>query len=209
MNPARLPGLVPGKRHPDWHRLYESVEEGKLPWYFPELDPDIRRELAGVESRGKRLLDAGCGLGNQAAALSRLGFTVTATDISQAAIRRATERYAGPSFIVDDITQSRLSGEFDIVVDRGCFHVLEPSAQADYLHSVSRLLAPDGLLLLKAFCQEERDTGFGPLRFSLLELHRSFGSLFTILKTRRTLYQGSTPNAPLSWLCVMRRRSHG
>lgn len=209
MNPARLPGLVPGRRHPDWHKLYESVEETKLPWFFPDLDPDIRSELSGINAQGKRTLDVGCGLGNQAAALTRMGLTVTAIDISEAAIRRAKELHPGPTFLVDDITRTKLEGTFDFVVDRGCFHVLEPSTHADYLLSLSRLLAPGGLLIMKTFSREERDTGFGPVRFSLLEIHRSFGSLFAILKTRRTLYQGSTPKAPLSWLCVMRRRNHG
>ena len=69
MDRDRIPGLIPGKRHPDWQIIYEKATEENLPWHFPQLDPDIRHEL---ESTGTRLkiLDIGCGLGHQRAELS-------------------------------------------------------------------------------------------------------------------------------------------
>jgi cyclopropane fatty-acyl-phospholipid synthase-like methyltransferase len=54
-------------------------------------------------------------------------------------------------FLVDDVLASRLDGNFDVIFDRGCFHVLEPEDRARYVETVSALLEPQGHLFLKCF----------------------------------------------------------
>jgi methylase of polypeptide subunit release factors len=53
-----------------------------------------------------RLFDLGTGPATQAIELSKLGFQVTATDISENAITRAQRMSNSMEFIVDDLNQN-------------------------------------------------------------------------------------------------------
>ena len=77
-----------------------------------------------------RFLDLGTGPSTQAVELSKLGFQVTATDISENATIKAKRMSKDIEFIVDDILDSKLKEDsFDYIFDRGCFHVLELSSR--------------------------------------------------------------------------------
>ncbi len=205
MDRARLPGLVPGQRHPDWHQVYEASIESQLPWFFPELDPDLRKELEREKKPERRIvLDIGCGLGNQTALIGQYGFKVTGIDISVPAVLRARSLHPDPTFLSGDILESTLLETFDFIVDRGCFHVLDPRSYPLYLNSILRLLKPRGRLLLKVLSIEQGDCDFGPIRFSMARLHEIYSARFEILKFRRTIYHGSTPHPPKAWFAVMR-----
>jgi 2-polyprenyl-3-methyl-5-hydroxy-6-metoxy-1,4-benzoquinol methylase len=69
-------------------------------------------------------LDLGTGPGTQAIHLARRGFAVTATDISEAAIRLASEKAQNEGLEItweqDDILDTRLDRQFDFIFDRGC-----------------------------------------------------------------------------------------
>ena len=205
MDRARLPGLVKGQRHPDWQRLYETAGEESLPWYFRKMDPDIQRALLLVDKG--RLLDVGCGLGNQSAHFHALGFDVTGTDVSRAAVERARSLYPGPRFEVDDVTQTFLDDKFDIVVDRGCFHVIDPHFHARYVTSTEMWLKPGGLLLLKVFCAEDGIPDFGPQRFCAAQLRNLFESAFEIVSIERAFYQNSTAKSQKALFATMKRKS--
>lgn len=205
MERARIPGLAPGQRHPDWTTLYKAVPEAALPWYTPRLDPDMEWELL-KEPTTHEVLDLGCGLGGQAALIARHGFQVTAVDISEHAIERATELHEGPVFLVDDITSTQLDMRFDIIVDRGCLHVLPASQHAQYLHNVCLLLRERGLILLKVLSDECGKADFGPLRFSSSQIQKLFQKNFEVVRMDKSVYQGSTLNPPPAWFVVLRKK---
>lgn len=208
MDRNRIPCLTKDSRHPDWQVLYQKAAETELPWYHPVLDPDVRLDLMSLRPPPKQVLEVGCGLGNQAFELASMGFEMTATDISVAAILRARSTYPKVKFIVDNIAASQIEDQFDLIVDRGCFHVLEAKDHEGYLKHVHRLLAPRSFLILKVFSNEEPSQGFGPERFSLFQLRRIFFGLFEIMQIRSTHYQGSTAHAPKAWSAILRRREH-
>src|SRR6185503_11458431 len=89
-----------------------------------------------------RALDQGTGPGTQAIALAERGFTVTATDVSPAALayaaRKAKARGVEVRFVEDDVLATRLTETFDLVFDRGCFHVIDPEKRAGYVESMHR-----------------------------------------------------------------------
>ena len=82
------------ERHefPRWEELYQEREIESLPWFNPELDDDLESALDELGLQRGSALDLGTGPGTQAIGLARRGFTVTATDISEAAIRLAREK---------------------------------------------------------------------------------------------------------------------
>jgi hypothetical protein len=119
---------------PIWEELDEQDVIEKLPWYWPALDPDLEAALARHGLASGRVLDEGTGPATEAIALAERGFTVTASDVSAAAIayaaRKAKERRVDVNFVPDDILACRLTGPFEVIFDRGCFHVLAPEQRA-------------------------------------------------------------------------------
>ena len=94
----------------DYHLIYEdwwsSVQrQGRA------LNALIERRIG---SGPKRVLDCTCGIGTQALGFSALGYQVLGTDLSEAAVSRATEealaRGLGAEFRVCDVPKSRIAG---------------------------------------------------------------------------------------------------
>jgi len=197
-------------RHfPRWEEFYRTQPAETMPWFHPTLDPDVARALTTHALAG-RALDLGTGPGTQAVALAARGFTVTATDISPDALQGGRERAeaAGVAvdFLVDDVNDSRLEQRFELVLDRGCFHVLAPAQRPGYVATLSRLVVPNGVLLLKCFCVEQPGE-VGPYHFSPADIEAVFRGAFTPLSIERTIYQGTFQPPPRALFCVLRRAS--
>jgi SAM-dependent methyltransferase len=194
---------------PHWNNLYANeASVGSLPWYNKDLDKDLEEYLHTMNiTKGRRFLDLGTGPATQAIELSKLGFKVTATDISENAIARAKSMSNGIEFIVDDILESKLKGgSFEYIFDRGCFHVLEPSSRQKYVNHVSRILRDGGLMFLKTFSAKEPSRGGGPYRFSIDEIDSIFSDRFVIDFFKETVYQGTLEILPKALFVVLRKK---
>jgi SAM-dependent methyltransferase len=207
------PNLVGSDGMPNWRTLYDKMPVESMPWFNPKLDPDLARTLSARGIKHGNFLDLGAGPGTQAIELARLGFDVTGTDISPKAVTQAKERAAETKarFVVDDILATSLNEKFDLIFDRGCFHVFESKDHAAYLKSLGRLLAPGGTFFLKCFSAAEPGTT-GPKRYTREDLGRIFGGQFDLLSVEDTVYYGnvggSSPldHEPRSLFAVMRRK---
>jgi SAM-dependent methyltransferase len=204
-------GFNNNRSFPNWDNLYANeASVGSLPWYNKDLDNDLKEYLSTMKITKGRFLDLGTGPATQAIELSKLGFQVTATDISENAITRAKRMSKGIEFIVDDILDSKLKEEdsFDYILDRGCFHVLEPSSRQRYVDQISRLLRDGGLLFLKTFSAKEPSRGGGgPYRFSIDEIDSIFNDRFVIESFKETVYQGTLDILPKALFVVLRKRN--
>lgn len=198
------PSLPPGP--PGWDQVYRSNSGERMPWYYRELDPDVARTIDAYRLRG-RAVDVGTGPGTQAIALAERGFDTTGTDISPAAVEAARTRdtKGRVRFVVDDVLASRLDERFDLVFDRGCFHVLPAARRADYVRAIAARLAPGGMLLLKCFADDQPGEG-GPSRFSPDDVRQIFGGMFDVLEITRTIYHGTLEPPPRALFCVLRAR---
>jgi SAM-dependent methyltransferase len=194
---------------PNWDNLYANEPSiGSLPWYNKDLDDDLKEYLSTMNITKGRFLDLGTGPATQATELSKLGFQVAATDISENAITRAKRMSRGIDFIVDDILESKLKEDsFDYIFDRGCFHVLEPSSRQRYVNQVSRLLRERGLLFLKTFSAKEPSREGGPYRFSIDEIDSIFGDRFVRGSFKETVYQGTLNILPKALFVVLRKKT--
>jgi SAM-dependent methyltransferase len=188
-----------------WDSVYRSNDVETLPWYHKELDADVAEELEERSIEDGSFLDLGTGPGTQAIALSDLGFKVTATDISETAIRKARGLSSSVIFLQDDITDSGLTRTFDYVFDRGCFHTLEPEDRPRYIKTVRGLLRKGGLLFLKCFSTKEKSVE-GPYRFSKRELERLFGRDFAVENVKETVFRGTLRQSPKALFAVMKRK---
>lgn len=193
---------------PSWDELYRNDAIEKLPWFFAELDPDLAKALDenGVKP-GARVLDQGTGPGTQARELTRRGYAVTASDLSPHAIDYARRHAEGAkiTFVVDDVLATKLTGPFDAIFDRGCFHVFPPEARRAYVASMKKLLAPNGFLFLKTFSHLQPGDQ-GPHRFTREAIHDAFDADFEVLSIADTVYQGQLDPFPRALFSVLRRR---
>jgi SAM-dependent methyltransferase len=115
-----------------------------------EVGDHLARYLYATNfATGRRVLDAGTGLGYGAALLRESGAReVVAVDIDERTVEKARANYRqeGLIFLVDDCeTFSKVQGPFDVICS---FENIEHLRNADrFVESASRLLADDGVLL--------------------------------------------------------------
>ncbi|HEY2368482.1 MAG TPA: methyltransferase domain-containing protein, partial [Polyangiaceae bacterium] len=195
---------------PDWQALYEKGDVEKLPWFSEKLDKDLAAALDKLDLKKGNALDQGTGPGTQAIALAKRGFDVTATDIAPAAIeyakKRAKKVEVKVELVVDDVLATKLKGPFDLIFDRGCFHVLAPEKRKDYVATVTKLLPKDGHLFLKTFSHEQPGTE-GPHRFTKEQIRDVFSDDFEIVSIIDTVYEGQLDPQPKALFGVLRKKA--
>ena len=191
-----------------WDERYQRQAVEQMPWFYPELDDDLKQALDQLELREGRLLDLGTGPGTQAMQLARRGFAVTAVDLSDTAIQRARDEASAQGLSInwhqDDILATRLAEPFDMIFDRGCFHVLLPELREKYVNTVVNLLKPGGWFFLKTFSHLQPGTQ-GPNRFTPEQIRAIFGDQLHIHSITETVYQGTLDPLPRALFCVMQR----
>lgn len=196
------------REFPDWEQLYQDREVESMPWFNPDLDPDLDQALTKLNLHTGTALDLGTGPGTQAMALAERGFKVTASDISEAAVSRAQsiakEKGLDISWRQDDILNSKLDSEFDFVFDRGCFHVFPPERRPDYVRVVGSLIKPKSYLFLKCFSHLQPGEE-GPYRFTPEEIREIFSSQFKICSVEETVYQGTLDPFPRALFSVLEK----
>lgn len=199
---------------PDWNELYGKQAVESMPWYYAPIDPDLERGLAVQQlspdgARVRRALDLGTGPGTQALALAERGFTVTASDLSAHAVMQArvlgAQKNLRIDFVQDDVLHSQLPGGFDVVFDRGCFHVLSPELRTAYARTLARLLKPGGVFFLKCFSFEQPGE-LGPYRLHPQDIESTFQAAFEVITIENTVYQGTLDPLPRALFCTLRKR---
>lgn len=197
------------REFPDWEKLYQDQNVESMPWFNPNLDPDLDQALTKLNLHTtSTALDLGTGPGTQAMALAQRGYKVTASDLSATAIEKAQalaeEKGLDISWKQDDILNSNLEQKFDFVFDRGCFHVFPPERRPDYVRVVDTLIKPNGYLFLKCFSHLETREG-GPYRFTAEEIKEIFGSRFNVISVEDTVYQGTLDPFPRALFSILKK----
>jgi len=125
-----------------------------IPWAGEKPNPYLIEWLTKnkIEGNGRKALVIGCGLGDDAEALSGCGFNVTAFDISPTAIGWAKKRFSDSKVdyqVADlfDLPKNWL-GAFDFIFECYTIQALPRSVRRDVINKVASLVAPKGLLLI-------------------------------------------------------------
>lgn len=122
----------------------------------------IGRQVALLApAAGDRVLDAGTGSGNLAAALARPGIDLTGIDFCEPAFELARRKAPGARFQFGDLTKPLAfpDGAFDHVACSAVLHVLSRDEQRFALGELARVLRPGGRLVVTAFAE-----GFSALK---------------------------------------------
>jgi SAM-dependent methyltransferase len=124
--------------------MYEKLFRG---WVYP---------LQPADFAGKKVLDAGCGMGRNSYFALRYGAaSVTAFDLdprSLAAARRTLKDFPNASVSLQSIYDLSYKDEFDLAFSIGVIHHLERPQEA--LHNLVRALRPGGTLLVWVYGYE-------------------------------------------------------
>ncbi len=136
---------------------------------FPKLSFRLRylkgKESWGVDPAPKqlqevlnqllpgRVLDLGCGRGQQAIFMAQHGWETTGVDFIPEVIQSSKEKAAAANldinFRVADVTNLfGLDGSFDLITDFGCYHSLSRKKRAEYQKNLIHLLTAGGTYLL-------------------------------------------------------------
>ena len=139
-------------RRIQWQWVYSNAQTPG-PWHLDRVSQHVQQSFNEAWFMpNSRLIDVGCGLGENAAWLAEQGMQVTGIDFSSAAIAAARNRYshtAGLQFHVADCTSSLVHlGKFDYALDRGCLHGLPKEHWPLWFENLHNLLQPSGRLVL-------------------------------------------------------------
>jgi ubiquinone/menaquinone biosynthesis C-methylase UbiE len=164
-------------------RFDDAYLTGPAPWDIGRAQPEFVR-LAGAGRINGRVIELGCGTGENALLFARSGLDVLGVDGSPEAIRLARAKAADArvraTFEIGDVLD--LGGDperFDTATDSGVFHTFEDQDRPRFAASVHRVLRPEGHLFI--LCFSEREPGDrGPRRVTQRELRDTFGEGWTV-----------------------------
>ncbi len=167
-------GAAPDPADPLRRAWFEAVyaladnDPARVPWANLAPHP-LSRAWVDFQARGVaglRVLDVGCGLGDNAEHFSAAGAKVTAFDLVDRAVLWARRRF--PQSEVEYLAADLFApppawrGAFDLVHECYTLQALAPALLPRALGALADLLAPGGKLLLIARAGEENAAADGP-----------------------------------------------
>jgi ubiquinone/menaquinone biosynthesis C-methylase UbiE len=139
-------------------------------------------EFVGLAEEGKirgKVLDVGCGTGENAVLFAGLGLEAWGVDAAPLAIekakKKAAQRGSRANFIVGDALHlERLKQKFDTITDSGLFHVFEDEERVIFAKSLRSALNKGGTYFMLCFSDKEPAGWGGPRRVSKDEIMSTF-----------------------------------
>jgi SAM-dependent methyltransferase len=184
------------------------------PWDIGRPQPVFVR-LADAGLLSGRLLDAGCGTGENTLLAASKGADALGIDISPRAIQRARDKMAERGIaarfeVADALNLGPLGVGFDTVIDSGVFHVFDDDDRARYVASLASVLEPGGILYLICF-SEHQPGDLGPRRVRQDELRAAFSDGWKVTEIVPEKFEanpdsGFGTTAVAAWLATIRRR---
>jgi SAM-dependent methyltransferase len=194
---------------PEWDASYTG--DTPAPWDIGRPQPALVR-LADEGRLTGRLLDAGCGTGENALLAAGRGADVTGIDVAPTAIERARAKAAARGLaarfeVADALDLGRLGLTADIVIDSGVFHVFGDDDRARYVASLAAVLRPGGVCYLMCFSDRQPGT-WGPRRVRADELRAAFSDGWAVESITAETFDINPVNGATqvqAWLAVIRR----
>lgn len=142
-----------------------------LPWTTNVPDHNLVSWISTLSVLPTNALDIGCGDGINTAYMNSLGINVLGIDIADLAIQTAKQRYNNITFYSMDIFDNDLKDKFDLIYDRGCFHLLDHDIDRKlFVKKVKELLSNNGVWISIIGSTESKHDTAGPPKRSLHEI---------------------------------------
>jgi len=143
--------------------IYKDANGDYKKVFWADLEPSpylvswLKKDL--IQKQNKKACVIGCGVGDDAEALSSFGFEVTAFDISPSAIELCINRYKNTkvNYVVADLFDypKEWFGSFDVVYECNTIQVLPDDYRRKARVAMSSLLAKDAYILVSCRSRNE------------------------------------------------------
>lgn len=184
---------------------FSLIYEGNPPW-------DIGHAQAAFVHLGKQMakdlkvLDVGCGTGENALMFAELGFDITGIDyVTEAinkAINKANNRKSKAKFyILNALNLENLNQKFDVIIDSGLFHTLSNSERLYFKKSLSKVISLNGIYYMLCFSDLELNR-FGPRRISKEEIYHTFNQNWNVISIEPEIFESNFGDAK-AWLATI------
>lgn len=182
-----------------------------MPWDTGAPDPLLVELIEGGGIPVGRALDVGCGTGTNAIWLAQHGYGALGVDIAPLAIEQAERKL--PAGVpcrfaaLDFLAEAPQGGPFELVFDRGCFHVFDEASERDrFAAQVASVLAPTGVWISLVGSTEGPARDRGPPRRTAREVIAALEPHVELLSLRSADFR-DTPAPAKAWVCLSRRRA--
>jgi len=103
---------------------------------------------AGLDPRGRAVLDVGCGTGFFTAYYLERGARVTGLDIAPVSIERLRQRHPQARFVLADVSEAELPERYDVVSAFDVlYHITDDARWERAVRTLAQAVAPGGALL--------------------------------------------------------------
>jgi 2-polyprenyl-3-methyl-5-hydroxy-6-metoxy-1,4-benzoquinol methylase len=172
------------------------------PWDIGHPQNAFTNLVDQIPLKGK-LLDVGCGTGENSIFFAKHGFDVTGIDFVAKAINKALQKAEKRNinikfYVLNALNLEDLNQKFDVVIDSGLFHTFNNSNRRMFKESLSHGLHKNGLYFMLCFSNLE-PPGFGPRRISKEEIYNTFNHDWRILSIKPEIFESNFGNAK-AWL---------
>jgi cyclopropane fatty-acyl-phospholipid synthase-like methyltransferase len=203
---------------PSWDAVY-APDAAPPPWDIGRPQPAFVR-LAERGLLSGRLLDSGCGTGENVLLAAARGAEATGVDISPQAIARARDKAAERGLtarfeVADALRLGQLGMTFDVLIDSGVFHIFDDEDRGRYVASLAAVLPPGGRCYLMCFSDRQPGT-VGPRRVRQDELRAAFSDGWEVASIEADTFEVNpgiefSPGTPAAgaqaWLATLVRRA--
>lgn len=138
-----------------WEDAWATERKGARDLLADVVPSQLEEAVAtGWIPPGSPAIDIGSGRGQVAAWLAERGFPVLAADVSEEATLLARRDFAYLAPLLEfrtldaSIPAGELEGRFDLLFDRGCYHILPTTLLPGYLSNVAAWARPGARFLL-------------------------------------------------------------
>ncbi len=148
-----------------WERIYGSGQQLNRYPYSSVVTFLFRHHPRKKKPAQTRVLEVGCGAGNNLSLVAQEGFDATGIDASELAISHARKWFAEKGLRADlrvaDFAALPFEGaSFDLVIERAAFSQAPKPVVQKAVHEVTRVLVPGGVLHSEIY--SDRATARGP-----------------------------------------------
>ena len=148
-----FPNYFLQQRQIEWNTRW-SRDEFVPAWRIAEIPTELQQAVdTEWFPAGATVLDIGCGSGEIAAWLAQQNYKVLGVDFAEGAIAKARSIHgeiAGRlAFQVVDVCRAApMLNQFDILIDRGCLHVIPTEFHAAYVQYIAQVSKAEARFLL-------------------------------------------------------------